>query len=460
MSTITAPTAGRLAGRRPFADRVWWSTPRLLQAGLGLVWLAAIVALVVTSIGFAELRQAVQTIGRDTAPNISAAQDIRTSLADMDADAANELLGVTDASGASRQAFEERRTTVSQRLVDASRNIAYGQEEQAPIATLSDQFGVYLELVEQARALQAQDPAAALAVYRQATALMHTTLLPAADALDAANDQQLNQEYAARRASAGLLGAAMGISALLLLASLIGLQVFLGRRTRRTFNLPLLAATLVALVFTVRTGTTFAAAMEDLRSAKQDAFDSVYALTHARSVAYDANGEESRYLLDPANAAQSDQAFHTEAAQLVDRPVTEDLIAASQHGNVPFRGYLADELNNITYTGELQAAIETLRAFGAYLTTDGEIRALEQSGQHQAAIDLDVGTQPGQSNWAFAQFDDALGRTLGINQREFTAAVDRATADLAGSEYLGPVAAVLIILLAWLGLRPRLREYS
>jgi hypothetical protein len=252
----------------------------------------------------------------------------------------------------------------------------------------------------------------------------------------------------------------MGVSAALLLVTLVGLQVFLGRRTRRVLNLPLLAATLVALIFTVRLGTTFATTMEDLRAAKQDAFDSVYALTHARSVAYDANGEESRYLLDAGNATQSEQAFRTESAKLADRPITDDLVAASQHGNVPFKGYLADELNNITYTGELQAATDTLRNYGVYLGIDSQIRALEQSGQHQAAIDLDVGTAPGQSNWAFAQFDDALGRTLGINQREFAAAVDRATADLEGTQYLGPAAAVLIAILAWLGVRPRLNEYS
>lgn len=460
MSTVGTVAAGQPAVRQRAARRIWWSTPRLLQAGLGLVWLTAVLALLASSLGFAAQRQAVQTIGRDAAPSINAAQDIRTSLADMDADAANELLGVTDTSGASRQAFEARRVTVAQRLVDAARNITYGQEEQVPIATLSDQFGVYLEQVEQARALQSQDPAAALAVYRQATTLMHSTLLPAADALDTANDQHLNQEYAARRASAGTLAAAMGLSAVLLLVALVGLQVFLARRTRRMFNPPLLAATLVGLIFMVRVGTTFAAATEDLRTAKQDAFDSVYALTHARSVAYDANGEESRYLLDPANATQSEQAFRADVAELVDRPVTEDLIAASQHGNVPFKGYLADELDNITFAGELQAATDTLRAYGAYLAIDGQIRALEQSGQHQAAIDLDVGTQPGQSNWAFAQFDDALGRTLDINQQQFTAAVDRATSDLAGTEYLGPAAAALIAILAWLGVRPRLQEYS
>ena len=43
---------------------------------------------------------------------------------------------------------------------------------------------------------------------------------------------------------------------------------------------------------------------EHLRVAKKDAFDSVLALTQARAVSYDANADESRYLIDPDRAAK------------------------------------------------------------------------------------------------------------------------------------------------------------
>jgi hypothetical protein len=104
--------------------------------------------------------------------------------------------------------------------------------------------------------------------------------------------------------------------------------------------------------------------------------------------------------------------------------------------------------------------METLRAFGRYMEIDGRIRALERAGRHQQAVDLCVGTQSGQSDWAFAQFDAALGKTLDINQKEFDAAVIRGFADLAWLPTVSATAILLITLLAWFGIQPRLHEYS
>ena len=77
------------------------------------------------------------------------------------------------------------------------------------------------------------------------------------------------------------------------------------------------------------------------------------------------------------------------------------------------KGYLADELNNITFAGELAAAEETLLKFLDYLKIDQQIRDLKDERQ---AVDLCLGTQPGQSDWAFDQFDQALGKTIKINR--------------------------------------------
>ena len=45
-----------------------------------------------------------------------------------------------------------------------------------------------------------------------------------------------------------------------------------------------------------------------------------------------------------------------------------------------FKGKLADELNNITFPGEMEAATSTLRAWGQYVAIDNKIRQLETSG--------------------------------------------------------------------------------
>ena len=67
-------------------------------------------------------------------------------------------------------------------------------------------------------------------------------------------------------------------------------------------------------------------------------------------------------------------------------------------------GYLAAELNNITFPNRLVAAKETLQKFLDYLKIDQQIRDLKDE---QEAVELCFGTKPGQSNWAFKRFDAA-----------------------------------------------------
>jgi hypothetical protein len=456
---MSAVTVLRPAARGAGVGLTRWSTPALLRIIVGASWVGALLLFLAAFHTLAEMRQAVQTIGRDTVPSVLAAQDIRAALVDMDANAANDLLAGPGGMAAAREAFESRRQTVARRLLDAAQNITYGDEERVPIGVVADGVGTYLQRVAQAQALQPQDPAAALGVYREATAQMHQALLPAADALDAANASHLETAYRERRAAAGQAMILVYLIGGVLIVGLVAAQVFLLRRTRRLASPPLVAATLIALLFLLRLGTAFGAEMDHLKVAKQDAFDSLHALSQARSIAYDANGDESLFLLDRERAAQYEQAFASKTGQIANAPDFDQAVAAAERGAVAFNGFLADELRNITFPGERDAALATLRAFGQYLAIDREIRALEQSGQHEAAVALCVGTAEGQSNWAFDRFDAALGGTIDINQQAFDDAISSGFADLQGLDLLAPGAALAIAVLAWLGIRPRLGEY-
>ena len=85
--------------------------------------------------------------------------------------------------------------------------------------------------------------------------------------------------------------------------------------------------------------------------------------------------------------------------------------------------------------------------------------AFELGGQHTAAVTLDTGNNVGQSDWAFAQFDAALGKVLDINLQWFNDSVQHAFDDLNGADVLGPVAGVILAVLVWFGLQPRIAEY-
>ncbi len=161
-------------------------------------------------------------------------------------------------------------------------------------------------------------PTGALESYRQATDLMHDQLLPAADRLSAANVGALEHAYDRAQVDASrrlALVVALGVG---LVAVLVGLQVFLYRRTHRVLNPALAIATLVAVGLAAVLGIVLRGGAEDLRAANRDAFASVLALSTARSVAYDANADESRYLIDPARAADYEADFLARTTQLVD----------------------------------------------------------------------------------------------------------------------------------------------
>jgi len=441
------------------------TTPQILKGSLCLTWGGILLLLVATISGVQGQRQAIQTVGKDSAPSIISAQRIQDSLADMDANAANELLVPFGQNPEAVKSYEERRQKLNRMMLDAAKNITYPEEDQL-ILTLQVKLGEYLMKMQQVRDFHARgDRNSVLVSYRAAAAIIDETLLPTASRLNEVNWKALEETYnRAQSASLKSLGLVI-VFGLLLIGVLVAIQLFLNYRMRRILNPWLLAATAIAIIFLGNTTRALLSASHNLKVAKEDALESIQALRKARSLAYRANGDESRYLLDPAFATKHEQAFFNKVAQLATLPAGqtfETVAAASQQGNKVegFTGYMADELNNITFLGEREAAVETLSTFGRYVGIDKKIRQLKQSGKLQEAIALCVGNQPNESNWAFAQFRDANQKTIDINQQAFDNAITQGFKDLDRFEITTPIAMGAIALLALFGLLPRLKEYS
>ena len=452
-----------------------WHTPRQLQLALALTCVATLLFFVSVEVGTAQYHYAIKTVGHDSAPSIVMAEQIKAGLADMDADVANELIAHPGQNKASLAAYEGSRKQVTDSLVSAAENITYGDAERIPIRTIEEGLGVYEADVAQARVFHKRggDPAV-LPSYHQATVVMHTVLLPAADALDKANNDMLTRVYAQQQTECGCVLALIWFTGLLLLAALVAAQIFLFKRMRRVINPLLAVATLLSVGFLIFTSATFHEESIHLKVAKEDSFDSVYALWHARAIAYDANAAESRWLLDPGYQSESAVQFFTGIGQLATFGPGETYdsmanLASRAHaisGNwtsqVPsdFHGYIADEMRNITFSGEKEDVVTTVRALGAYVAVDSQMRQLEAVGRHGDAIALCVGDNPGQSDWAFTQFDNALGSIIDLNQQQFELAVSRGDDELAPITLLTPLVSIAIAALALFGVLPRLREYS
>jgi len=402
-------------------------------------------------------------------PVVEAASDLYFSLNDMDAQLANILLvgdatdlGITRGQG---QAIYDRRR--QQAYADLERLAASGVR----VRDLLDGLGRYEALAAQAQLLgQREGRDAALGTYRSATALLRQTLLTQAQTVVDAQAGHLTDGYHAETRATTITRLVVFLVALLLVAILAGLQLFLARRFRRTVNPSIAAATAVLVGLTAGSLVLLGLHSDRLHTQKQDAFDSIVALTRARAVSYDANADESRYLLDPAQAAEYERGFMDKTQQILSLPgatlptYDQRLDSAwraylADHGQVGWGGALGAEFGNITFAGERAAAESTVGLFQAYEQDDRQIRALVSSGRRDAAIRLCTSYAPGGSNYAFDRYDSALTGLITINTRAFGTAKDADLRDLGRSVWLPAAATIAALALLVAGVRPRLAEY-
>ena len=453
--------------------RAQWNTLKRLKASRLLLLIADGVLTVLLLSAVQIHHDALRTVGQDAAPSIIAAQHIKAAIAAMDAEAGHELLTIPENGTSSLANYDAERAEAASSLVTAAENITYGESERGPIRTLQNGLSVYEDFVQRARDLheEAASPentsmlAGVLDAEREAQTMVDRSLLPAADDLDNANLTQLNTTYRRESVASSAIRIVTVLVGLAALFAFIATQLYLSRRTQRTFNIPLLAATLLLLLIAVGTVSYLSDAQLELRTAKQDAFTSIHALWRARAVAYETAGDESRYLLEPATAAASDAAFREHAAALAELPPgnTSASLLAAEDAGLPvtnLTGYLADELNNVTFPGEREAALRTLTDWERYVDVDTEVRRLERQGQHRAAVDLSTQSSGGGAAGALRQFDRSLTATLDLNQRVFTRSIAKGNAALSNLMLKVSLAAALIAILSVVGLAPRIREYQ
>jgi len=429
-----------------------------------------------------QLRGDFQAIGQRDAPEAGATTGLYFALNDMDAQVANVLLvgGDTALAGSRAQdlaTFARDRAAADTDLQQATTAEADNAAAERELTLVLDRIGQYEALAADALLTSQQSPgaagrapAAAIAYYQQATSLMQASILPAVGSLTTVSAAKLDAAYHGGKTDAGTGTAWVVILGILLAAALVALQFHLARRFRRLVNPALAAATVLTIAFAAVTVTRLNAETGRLDVAKQDAFDSIQALTLARAVSYDANADESRYLVDPGRAAQYQQSFLAKSQQIVnvgpvgisgyDAALAAD-IAAYQRDNsvVRFGGYLGAEFRNITFPGERQAAVAALLAFQRYERDDRTLRALATRNL-AAAVGYDIGTAPSQSDGAFDQYDAALSSVIAINSSAFTSAVAGGEGGAVGWEAgLPALGLVVIASLVLAGVRPRLAEY-
>ncbi len=475
--------AGTAADARSRGQRrLAWSTPRAIRIGataaVALVCcLSAALAVVLGTVG-----GQFDSVGGRDAPEATAATGLYFSLNDMDAQVANVLLVAGDGALAAARSrdlaiFDRDRATADQDLKQETVTEAGRSAAQRELRSILDELGQYESLAadalltsQHANGGAGRPPTASVAYYQQATDLMRTGILPVVSLLISGSASQLDVTYRSSRATEQTGIIVVAIAGALLLAVLVALQLYLSARCRRLINPVLVVATLLTVALVVVAAARLSAEAAHLRVAKQDAFGSVLALTQARALSYDANADESRYLVDPGRAATYQQAFLVKSQQIADvgpvgifgydAALAADIRAYQENNSdVRFGGYLGAEFRNITFPGERAAAARARLAYQVYERDDRVLRALAKSNR-AAAVGLDIGTAPGQSDWAFNRYDAALSSVIAINSGAFTTAISAGGSGAAGWDVPFPATgAVLLAALVGVGVRPRLAEY-
>ncbi len=123
------------------------------------------------------------------------------------------------------------------------------------------------------------------------------------------------------------------------------------------------------------------------------------------------------------------------------------------------KGPFGTALNNITFTGEPEAASAVLSTWAAYQRDDRTLRADATSGNMSEAVRFDTSPAPNDSNGHFNAFDAALGKWIQINQSAFDQAVAAGVGNLSGWQLYLALGALLVVALTFFGLRPRIGEY-
>jgi hypothetical protein len=442
-----------------------FNTLQILRGGWYATWGISLLLLVVSIQGVHSQRDALKTVGTDAAPSVLTAQELQDSFADMDASLANELLLQP---GDNRQQaaladFKINHEKIAERLVAAAKNITYSGEQDL-IQNIQFDSISYLLKLQEARDAHQRKEVGTLNIYLDAAKLMDDKIIKNAERLSKLNSDELSKKYAQQRFNNGGISLLIAIVGITQIALLVMVQIFLYRRMRRIVNLPLLIATAIAIIFLGYTLISLVGAAAHLRTAKDDAFESLYALRQMRSLSYKANGDESRYLLDRANAPKHEQSFHHKIDKIINLPANQSISNIIANVNQKksmsgVTGLLADELNNITFPGEKELAIETLIKFNQYVDIDKQIRQLYNSGKLTEAIALCVGTAANQSNGAFNQYKDLQKKLINLNKDEFKKNIDSGNYRLKNFEIVATTALLTIAILTLLGLRPRLLEY-
>jgi len=427
----------------------------------------------VVVLGAIQHRHAVQTIGVDAAPSVEAAENIKIHLQTIDSDFANVIIGKPGADKDSADEIGVTEDLLSKELVRASRNITFEKEQEQLQILLTSCFQME-NLIGAASVYEDRGDPAKVAAYRDALDLLTSNSLPAADKLEEINHNELTAAYKKQNAESWITLALVLLFGIGMVISLRQTEKHIRVHFKRRKSVLLRVAMAVTTLAVIYTVTAFSLEWHFMSGiAYNDSYVSISELQQLLSTAYEAKATASRFLSDPAHQDDHEETHQNDIKKIVtfDNGKTYDTVYAELQVAIKagkqksfkisgVHGLLGQELDNVTFDGEMEAAADVVKALGTTESVDAKVRALEQSGQHEAAGALCIGQNEGELNWAYARLFKAVRQTIQVNDDHFKAAVGLGFAWLTGL-YAGSVLLFIVLSsLVFFALKPRLGTFA
>lgn len=418
------------------------TTPgRLSVIAIGLVLLSLVAGLFGT-LAAQDKKDTINGLIDHREPLAAAAQQVYRALSDADATAASSFLSIGTEPLAMRQRYERDIAEAGAALAKAASDSSGVGKAAEQINILGREIPVYTGLIETARTYNRQGFPVGASYLREASELMRSKILPAAQELYRTDTDRLAAEQDDATGFPWLATALL----LALLAALIVTQVHLTRRTNRLLNVGLVVATVSVVVALLWGAVALIVQSSLVGSGEDDGSHQVDVLVRARIAALQARANETLTLVARGDGAAYEKDFTALAGQL---------------GGTDGQGGLLGEARGLAAGGAAADKVDAaIQAASAWFKAHGQVRRQDDDGSYQDAVDTAIRDDKKEgAAVAFQRLDENLVAAINVGRQEFlddTRGADRALTLLA------PGIAVLALIAAAgaaLGIRERLREY-
>lgn len=312
-------------------------------------------------------------------------------------------------------------------MAAVARNIAAGAAAQPAdakaLGTLAEKVQDYAALVEQARSNNRLGLPVGARYLTEASSSLRASAIPVVAEIVKTNEARAQKEFDRSNSSIQLLA---GVAALIILALI---AIWLARRTHRYLNPSLTGGVALLVVGFFVAATTIGNIGTTTAQVASGNYQQAVDLAQVRTAANDARANESLTLIQRGSGARYQQAWEAN-----DTTVRETLKQVDGGEGL---------------TGD----------WDAYATAHQEIRALDNGGQWEQAVELATTQEADGSTAAFNAFDQQV-----TQQRDTAsaAAIDKLGALGGGSTVWAVLIAIVSLIASWLivrGIGQRIKEY-